>query len=46
MDLFDAWVRDYIRKRKRPPSVAEIMTFLEACASVRIDHDREGTYAL
>lgn len=45
-DFFDAWVRDYIKRTGQPPALPAIMTFIEACASVRIDHDKDGTYAI
>ena len=47
VDFFDAWVRDYIRETGRPPGVPAIMTFIEACASFRLDKDpKEGTYVI
>ena len=41
-EFFDAWVRDYIKRTGQPPALPAIMTFIEACASVRID--REDTH--
>lgn len=47
MDMFDAWVRHHIRQTGKPPDISAIMTWIEACASVRLDHDpKEGTYVI
>lgn len=47
MDFFDSWVRHHIRQTGQPPGVAAIMTWIEANASVRLDHDsKEGTYVI
>lgn len=47
VDFFDSWVRHHIRQTGQPPGVAAIMTWIEANASVRLDHDsKEGTYVI